>query len=37
VWKNPGNCGFVAARFEDRPDAGAPINGELALGEFGGK
>jgi chromosome segregation protein len=27
----------VAVRFEDWPDDGAPTNGELALGEFGGK
>jgi chromosome segregation protein len=27
----------VSVRFEDWPDDGAPTNGELALGEFGGK
>ena len=27
----------VAVRFEDWPDDGAPANGELPLGEFGGK
>jgi hypothetical protein len=37
VWKNPGNSGVAAVCFEDWPDDGAPTNGELALGEFGGK
>ena len=27
----------VAVRFEDFPDDGAPTNGEIPLGEFGGR
>jgi hypothetical protein len=27
----------VSVRFEDWPDDGAPTNGEIPLGDFGGK
>jgi hypothetical protein len=35
--KYPSELSVVTVRFEDWPDDGAPTNGELALGEFGGK
>jgi hypothetical protein len=35
--KNSGETSLVTVRFEGWPDDGQPTNGELALGEFGGK